>query len=414
MALYRFFLRPLVFLTLPFLKLFNEKIRTGLEDRKLNKLPKRTESSSANEILWIHCASGEFEYARSVLKALKEGPTNAQTLVTYFSPTYKKWILSSKDVDFSSPLPFDSPRAVIQFLEAYSPKALAIARTDIWPELLTQCRQRNIPTLLFSPSLSAKLSWWQRPILRFRFSLVDHIFLVSPSDLKMIPPLLKPRAKVVGDTRYDQCLDRKSKGPKYERPHQKKSLMLASLWPGDIKTIRPILTSLAQTYHIIWVPHEPHPQDLERLKEDFPKLKSLPFSKTLGGTHFEDHDILLVDQVGHLADLYQWAHLSFIGGSFNREVHSVMESLVWGAPALVGPNHNKNSEARQFKSFLSAKSGLAAVSSVSSAEEFTTEALKYASQWQNEDKQSLIQEFDKHRGASKEVAQWMENQRTQK
>ncbi len=55
--------------------------------------------------------------------------------------------------------------------------------------------------------------------------------------------------------------------------------------------------------------------------------------------------ILIVDQVGILAELYTWADVGFIGGSFKKQVHSVMEALAAGLPVMVGPYHQNNREA---------------------------------------------------------------------
>ncbi len=47
--------------------------------------------------------------------------------------------------------------------------------------------------------------------------------------------------------------------------------------------------------------------------------------------------------------MYQWADLAFVGGSFKKEVHSVMEPLAWGVPVVVGPKNHNNREAQEFK-----------------------------------------------------------------
>ncbi|MCB0394319.1 MAG: hypothetical protein KDD25_07155, partial [Bdellovibrionales bacterium] len=95
--------------------------------------------------IWIHTSSGEFEYAKPLIRKLKEQNPKCLILVTYFSPTYKKNIESFKEVDFAVPSPFDTPSEVRKFLDYFNPAILLISRTDLWPEMLTQTRNRGIP-----------------------------------------------------------------------------------------------------------------------------------------------------------------------------------------------------------------------------------------------------------------------------
>jgi 3-deoxy-D-manno-octulosonic-acid transferase len=59
--------------------------------------------------------------------------------------------------------------------------------------------------------------------------------------------------------------------------------------------------------------------------------------------------VLLIDQVGVLAELYTWGQVAFVGGSFRRQVHSVMEPLAAGLPVVVGPFHHNNREALAYQ-----------------------------------------------------------------
>ncbi|MBY0383898.1 hypothetical protein K2X05_01965, partial [bacterium] len=53
-------------------------------------------------------------------------------------------------------------------------------------------------------------------------------------------------------------------------------------------------------------------------------------------------------KVGFLAELYKQSDFSFIGGSFRKQVHSVMESLACGCLTFVGPFYHNNREAIDF------------------------------------------------------------------
>jgi 3-deoxy-D-manno-octulosonic-acid transferase len=74
-----------------------------------------------------------------------------------------------------------------------------------------------------------------------------------------------------------------------------------------------------------------------------------------------------VDQTGILAELYTQAQFAFVGGSFKKTVHSVMEPLAAGCVTFVGPKHQNNREALAIKNVkLKSLNGEAAVIAVNS------------------------------------------------
>ena len=55
--------------------------------------------------------------------------------------------------------------------------------------------------------------------------------------------------------------------------------------------------------------------------------------------------IIVVDTVGVLADLYKYAHIAYVGGSFRQGIHNVMEPAIYGIPVLYGPQYKNSLEA---------------------------------------------------------------------
>jgi 3-deoxy-D-manno-octulosonic-acid transferase len=59
-----------------------------------------------------------------------------------------------------------------------------------------------------------------------------------------------------------------------------------------------------------------------------------------------DADIVIVDRVGVLGELYALADVAFVGGGFHRAgLHSVLEPAAYGAPTLFGPQSASNRDA---------------------------------------------------------------------
>ena len=60
----------------------------------------------------------------------------------------------------------------------------------------------------------------------------------------------------------------------------------------------------------------------------------------LGDDARRDADVILVDRVGVLGDLYALADAAYVGGGFHSAgLHSVLEPAAFGAPVLFGPRH---------------------------------------------------------------------------
>jgi 3-deoxy-D-manno-octulosonic-acid transferase len=58
-------------------------------------------------------------------------------------------------------------------------------------------------------------------------------------------------------------------------------------------------------------------------------------------------DVVIVDRVGVLGELYALADVAFVGGAFHAAgLHSVLEPAAFGAPVLFGPENRASRDAR--------------------------------------------------------------------
>lgn len=366
---------PLIIFTMKVLGKFNPKIADGLEMRKTkNGTAPWLALAKGTRPIWIHCASGEFEYAKPVIKRLKK-KTAVPILVTYFSPTVKKAVENFSGVDMSCPLPWDRPEEWEKFFAHHSPQMLLIARTDTWPEMLRQARLHQVPSLLFSATLvttSGRAKPLARLFSKFVFNNLDAIYCVTAEDQKIFAQLGSgEKATVVGDTRYDQVIER-LQNPKpisqYVTSSETPTLVAGSTWPEDEIVLIEALAHLKGSLRSIIVPHEPHLDHIRDL-EKMAQASGLSISRYSKLSVTWDSDVLVIDQMGILAELYLLGTFAFVGGSYKKTVHSVMEPLAAGCPTLVGPLHTNNREAVSFQSLLT-PSGLPSVLVAYDAEDF--------------------------------------------
>lgn len=330
--------------------LFHAKFRQSVLLKLKGTIPKKVGS------VWIHAASGEFEYAKPLLPILSERFSNL--LVTYSSPSYVKSIQSSPFVTESHPLPLDLPGPVTSFLKAARPQMILFSRTDLWPELIWQARARGIPTYIFAVTEKDRRGIGSRLAGRLKaviYNQMTGVFCVSQEDQNnLISMGVKTPIEILGDPRIDQVLTRLSQpnpNRKVFPPSTSLTITLGSTWPEDEKILWPALEPFLERRQIrvLWAPHEPSDGHFVEHQKRM-KQKGIGLQRYSEATQLAPGEVLYVDTIGVLADLYAQSEVAFVGGSFKAKVHSVMEPLAHGNWVWVGPYNQNNREAQVFKS----------------------------------------------------------------
>ncbi len=401
----------LVGLLMPVVGLFQPKVRRGLKLRKkVNGQWPWLNFHENSQPYWFHCSSGEFEYAKPVIRELKKQNPNYKIIVTYFSPSVEASIADNEDVDFHCPTPWDTRKHWQKFIRHHKPRALLIARTDLWPMMIDTAAKNNIPRLLFSKTVNKyKLG----PLSFFSFSMMKKmtdIFCATAEDQKLLQNKLRGYTAVLaaGDTRYDQCLYRLQTG-KVLKPlnnFNKPTFVAGSTWEGDEAWLYPLIAKSIRQVSFIIAPHEPNPAHIKKIKMELEKrqIQCQLYSETAS---WHPDAALLIDQVGLLADLYKWGQFAFIGGSVDRSVHSVMEPLAQGLLCFVGPNHVNNREAMVFQE--TKIDGMTPVQVVNNPDELLRRFTALYPAWSPDHQVGLQMAVKKKTGASQIVIKWLQN-----
>ena len=63
--------------------------------------------------------------------------------------------------------------------------------------------------------------------------------------------------------------------------------------------------------------------------------------------NINSNNVLIIDSIGILSSLYQYANIAYIGGGFGTGIHNILEAVTFGLPVIFGPNYPKFKEAKE-------------------------------------------------------------------
>ena len=330
------------------------RARSGIVDRYRAWASAHRDPS--RPLLWMHAPSvGEGLQARPVLELMRQRHPEVQLAYTHFSPSAELFA-RSLDVDFQDYLPFDSAGHMNAGLDALQPTALVYAKLDVWPTLSALAQAKGVRLGLVSATLTASSSRRSRfaaALLHDAYSALDAVGAVDePDAARLIELGVKRNAiAITGDTRFDQVWQRAQRvdraSPVLSRlASSRPTLVAGSTWPSDEKVLLPTAARLRRRFsaaRIIIAPHEPTPTHLGAI-ETWSAAEGYRVDRLEMAN--EASDVILVDRVGVLGDLYALADVAFVGGGFHAAgLHSVLEPAAFGAPVLFGPRYEASRDA---------------------------------------------------------------------
>jgi 3-deoxy-D-manno-octulosonic-acid transferase len=159
--------------------------------------------------------------------------------------------------------------------------------------------------------------------------------------------LNRANVTVAGDTRFDRVLDTLRNPVSWDLLtnflDNTEFMVVGSVWQADMDVLIPLINSKKYPFKWVIAPHEIHPEELEAWEHKI----DLPVSYSKGP--FRDKaDVLFINEVGRLANLYRGASFAYIGGAFGDGLHSTLEAAVFGPTVFFGnKNYLKFREARE-------------------------------------------------------------------
>ncbi len=360
--------RPLLRIAAP----FSTKLRDGLNGRRGARdhliAWARQHRDRSQPLVWMHAPSvGESLMAQAIIDELRKLLPGVQIAFTHFSPSATR-VAERVGADVFGYLPWDTHRDAVEVIGALAPSAIVFVRTEIWPALVREASAQKIPTVLVNAVLgsrSSRLKGTSRWLLGSAYQRLNAIGAVAQDHADRFRRLgvSSRRIQLTGDARFDQVAARVAQLD-LEQPLLQRlgdgsllTIVAGSTWPSDEAELLPALATArkGRPMRIIIAPHEPDAAHLRGLEQ---RLTSCGFAharlSAIENTHDKLPEVIVVDRIGVLADLYAIANVAYVGGGFHDAgLHSVVEPAALGVPVVFGPRHGNAREADE----LAGKSG---------------------------------------------------------
>ena len=217
-------------------------------------------------------------------------------------------------------------------------KSLVVVEAELWLMLFLIAKKRCNKTILINARISdrsypkyLKFKWFYSHLFKY----IDTVFAQSEIDKNRLIELGAKNVKVAGNIK--SVVDYKIT-KNYTKPN--KTLIVAgSTHNGEEKIIlEAFKNSSLKTHHskLIIVPRHPERfEEVYKLIQDFAIKNSFSYGKIDDGF---DNDIILVDKMGELINLYAIADIVILGGSFVDNVggHNPLEVAYFNKPLISG------------------------------------------------------------------------------
>jgi 3-deoxy-D-manno-octulosonic-acid transferase len=358
---YFFLVIPGMVILAHILAIFSGKIRKSLFKRysTLTSITNWLDSSQPLEgkrILFHTASLGEFEHIRPILQILKE-QYKTVNIVTFFSPSGYENVGQSPGLDFHTYMPVDRSKNWQQIYDTIKPALIVVAKWDIWPGQVWTAHKMGIPIFLINASLrkeSTRAHKGVKQFFKYVYRDIDCIFAISQDDAHQFT-IHYPhcRVEVVGDTKYDQVILRKKRAQTQNLlpktwVYNQWIFVAGSTHTEDEEHLFPAIQRILReekNIRFILVSHFPDEKAVLNIRSIFEEWGVLNLSQR---EKLAEERILVVDAIGYLAGLYNYAHCAYVGGSFHQGVHNVIEPAIFGIPVLFGPVYKNSYEAIQF------------------------------------------------------------------
>lgn len=274
--------------------------------------------------VWFHsCSMGEVRAIKPLIKEFEE-ESNISVITNTGFDEAKTICKNVRFLPFEIFLPFWITRQ----------KVLVVMEAELWYFLFLFAKKRGAKTYLINARISDKsynsykrFSFFYKKV----FANIDKIFAQTQEDKERLLELGAKEVEVIGNIKLAQL-------PKVTKEFTKPDETLITAGSTHEKEEELILNSYKREFgKLVIVPR--HPERFEKVAKllaDYAKRNSLSFHRFSKQEDFSS-DIILVDKLGELNNIYAISDIVILGGAFaNVGGHNPVEPAYFGCKLISG------------------------------------------------------------------------------
>lgn len=306
--------------------------------------------------IWVHALSvGEVSAAYPLVERIRDRHPELQIVVTASTLTgfqTASRLFAGRPVELAY-FPYDwiwSVRTVASKIDA---QAVILVETDIWPNFLAEMNRRRVPVYLVNVRLSdgawkryRQLKWVAGQI----FGAFEKICVQTAFDARRFIRLgvAEDRLYVSGNIKFDGVIMGSDDNAamrwrrKLKIESTRQIIVAGSTHEGEEQFLLNALTSLkdkGRGVRLIVVPRDPGRAQEVLALCGHKGLVAGFLSQVIGDASSPLPEVIVVDFIGVLKDLYGLSDVAFVGGSLVKEGgHNPLEPAILGKPVIFGPD----------------------------------------------------------------------------
>jgi len=323
--------------------LFNPKAKLWIDGRKdIFERIERVLKESKN-IVWFHCASlGEFEQGKPIIEAYRLKDPTHKILLTFFSPSGFEIRKDTQLANWVFYLPADTKSNAERFISIVKPIKAVFVKYEFWFNYMNELKKKEIPfysvsTIFRDRQTFFKYNWFSKQLHN-----VNHFFVQDKKSAQLLTSIGFENWTISGDTRFDSVLSNIQNSKKMPLiklfSKNKNTIICGSTWPKDETLLIQYIKSHPKNNYII-APHE-----LNNISNLQKQTNALLYSDA-NEDNISTFNILIIDSIGLLSNIYQYGDLAYVGGGFGSGIHNILEAVAFELPVIFGPKYKKSNEA---------------------------------------------------------------------
>jgi 3-deoxy-D-manno-octulosonic-acid transferase len=303
-------------------------------------------------VIWVHAVSvGEVRASVPLVSALRKSHRGHSLLVTCMTASGRAAIDQAFGTSVHSAfLPYDYPFAMRRFLDHFRPDLGVLMETEIWINLLAECRRRSMPMVLANARMSNRSARGYRrlsALSRPAFESLAAVCAQTEPDANRIAALGAHSVVVSGNLKFDVQPDKSfvALGASLRLLLRKPNVIVfASTRDGEeILLLQALKDQLPEDVALVLVPR--HPQRFDEVAALLTEC-GISFARRSQCQVPDTTSVMLGDTMGEMPAYYACSDVAVIGGTFlPYGGQNLIEACALGVPVILGPSVHNFSEA---------------------------------------------------------------------